>query len=186
MSAQIAVFGGSLPKPGEPAYEDASHLGKQLALAGYTVLTGGYIGCMEAVSRGASEAGGHVIGVTCDQIEAWRPVRANAWVNEEWHCATFIERIARLIEHSDVYLALPGGIGTLVEITLAWNLLLTRILPPRPLIVIGAGWQAVIQQFLAEQGKYIPQDQRVWVIYATDVNDAFLQLRERLAEKNHK
>ena len=57
------------------------------------MLTGGYIGTMEAVSRGAAEAGGHVIGVTCEEIEAWRPVRVNAWVKEEIRRKTLMERL---------------------------------------------------------------------------------------------
>ena len=79
----ISVFGGSKPKEGETAYSEAMELGKLLAQRGHTVLTGGYIGTMEAVSRGASEAGGHVIGVTCEDIEDWRGVRPNQWVKEE-------------------------------------------------------------------------------------------------------
>ncbi len=178
---RITVFGGSQPKPGEPAYQDAYHLGQLIALAGHTLLTGGYIGTMEALSRGASEAGGHVIGVTCDQIEAWRPVKANAWVQEDWHLATFQERIFTLIEKCDACLALPGGIGTLAELVLTWNLLLTRILTPRPLILIGQGWPAVINEFLNQQSEYIPQDQRVWISYATDVDTAFQRLQEYLS-----
>ncbi|HEX9091498.1 MAG TPA: LOG family protein, partial [Anaerolineales bacterium] len=108
MSFRITIFGGSQPKPGEPVYQDALHLGNLLARAGYTILNGGYIGTMEAVSRGAAEAGGHVIGVTCDEIETWRPVKANTWVSEDWHFATLRERIFTLIENADAYLALPG------------------------------------------------------------------------------
>ncbi|HSG44929.1 MAG TPA: hypothetical protein VLA72_17415, partial [Anaerolineales bacterium] len=76
----ISVFGGSQPKEGETAYAEAQELGRLLAQCGHTVLTGGYIGTMEAVSRGASEAGGHVVGVTCDDIQAWRAVSPNQWV----------------------------------------------------------------------------------------------------------
>ncbi len=68
----ITVFGGAQPKEGTPAYEEARTLGTLLAQRGHTVLTGGYMGTMEAVSRGACEAGGHVIGVTCIDIEEWR------------------------------------------------------------------------------------------------------------------
>ncbi|MDI6694379.1 MAG: hypothetical protein QME21_04975 [Anaerolineales bacterium] len=68
MIRAVTVFGGSRPTPED--YEQALHLGRLLGGSGYIVLTGGYIGVMEAVSRGASEAGGHVIGVTCDEIEA--------------------------------------------------------------------------------------------------------------------
>jgi predicted Rossmann-fold nucleotide-binding protein len=75
---RISVFGGSSPKPGEAAYDQAYQLGKLIGEAGFTVLTGGYIGTMEAISRGTAEAGGKVVGVTCDQIEAWRPVAPRA------------------------------------------------------------------------------------------------------------
>jgi len=182
MSKRITVFGGSLPKPGEPAYEDALRLGKLLAQAGYTVLTGGYIGTMEAISRGSSEAGGHVIGVTCDQIEAWRPVKANHWVKEEWHYASLQERMFALIEHCDGFLALPGGVGTLAEISLAWNLLLTDVIHPRPLILIGPGWQVTIHQFLDSQDEFVPEIQRRWLSFAPDVNTAFGRLQEILSD----
>ena len=112
----ITVFGGSHPKIGSPAYAEAYELGKLLAQAGHAVLTGGYIGTMEAVSCGAAEAGGHVIGVTCDEIEKWRGVKANAWVREERHFQTLEQRLIELVHACDAAIALPGGPGTLTEI----------------------------------------------------------------------
>src|SRR5262245_61788773 len=109
----ISVFGGSQPKEGSPAYYEAMELGRLLAQRGHTVLTGGYIGTMEAVSRGAHEAGGHVIGVTCEDIETWRPIKANRWVKEERRMKTLVERLHALIHESDAAMALPGGAGTL-------------------------------------------------------------------------
>src|SRR5215813_4987164 len=97
----ISVFGGSQPKEGDTAYAEAQELGRLLAQHGRTVLTGGYIGTMEAVSRGASEAGGHVIGVTCEEIENWRKVAPNRWVKEERRKKTLIERMQALINGSD-------------------------------------------------------------------------------------
>jgi uncharacterized protein (TIGR00730 family) len=182
MEIRVTVFGGSQPKPGDPVYQDALRLGKLLAETGYTLLTGGYIGTMEALSRGASEAGGHVIGVTCDQIEAWRPVKANPWVAEDWHYASLHERIFALIENCNACLALPGGVGTLAEITLTWNLLLTHSLPPRPLILIGTGWQATIKQFLSQQSEFIPEIQRQWLSFSPDVDSAFQRLQELLSD----
>ncbi len=76
----IAVFGSSAPQPGSAAYEEARQIGRLLAEAGCAVATGGYCGTMAAVSQGAAEAGGHVIGVTCDQIEQFRPLGPNEWV----------------------------------------------------------------------------------------------------------
>lgn len=182
MSTRITVFGGSQPKPGDPAYQDALRLGILLAQKGYIVLNGGYIGTMEALSRGAAQVGGHVIGVTCDQIEAWRPVKANPWVTEVWHYSSLRERIFALIENCDAFLALPGGVGTLAEVLLTWNLLLTHILPPRPVILIGSGWQATIQQFIAKQGEFIPENQRHWISFAPDVDIAFQRLQEFLSD----
>ena len=88
---------------------------------------------MEAVSRGAHEAGGHVIGVTCEDIEAWRPIKANAWVMEEIRKKTLVERLHTLIHESDAAFALPGGAGTLTEISLMWNLMIVESLHRRPL-----------------------------------------------------
>ncbi len=183
MAIRVSVFGGSQPKSGDPIYQDAIRLGNLLAKAGYTLLTGGYIGTMEALSRGAAEAGGRVIGVTCDEIESWRPVKANPWVTEDWHYASLKERMFTLIENCDACLALPGGIGTLAEISLTWNLLITHILPPRPLILIGPGWQSVIRKLLSEQGEFIPESQRRWVSFAPNVDTAFQHLQQLLPKE---
>lgn len=166
---RISVFGGSRTAPGESDYQQAYQLGQLLGKKGYSVLTGGYIGSMEAVSRGAAEHGGHVIGVTCNQIEAWRPVKPNAWVQEEYRYDTLRERMDALIENCDAALALPGGPGTLTEIAMMWNLLLTSVLPARPLILIGSGWRETFYRFYQTQKPYIPEDQWRWLSFAQDV-----------------
>jgi len=114
----IAVYGGSQPEPGSEGYQEAYELGRLLGRAGHTVLTGGYIGTMEAVSRGAAEAGAHVIGVTCDEIERWRPVKPNAWVQEERRFASLNERLDELVHACEGAIALAGGPGTLTEVAL--------------------------------------------------------------------
>jgi uncharacterized protein (TIGR00730 family) len=175
---KVSVFGGSQPRAGDPAYQQALELGRLLADRGHTVLTGGYIGTMEAVSRGAHQAGGHVIGVTCDQIEHWRPVSANAWVKEEWRKTTLIERLQALIEGCDAAAALPGGPGTLTEITLAWNLMVVEVLHRRPLVLVGDGWQAVFDQVFQSMGEYVPASQRDLLRFARDVQSAVQLLEE--------
>jgi uncharacterized protein (TIGR00730 family) len=169
---KVSVFGGSQPKQGDAAYAEAMELGKQLAQRGHTVLTGGYIGIMEAVSRGACEAGGHVIGVTCEDIEAWRPIKANDWVMEEIRKKTLIERLHTLIHESDAALALPGGPGTLTEISVMWNLMIVESLHRRPLILIGDGWQSVFDQFFKGLDTYVPAHQREIMSFAKDVQTA--------------
>lgn len=179
MSTQfVTVFGGSSPKPGEHAYQQAQRLGALLGKAGYTVLTGGYIGTMEAVSRGAAEAGGNVIGVTCEEIEAWRPGGANAWVTEERRFPTLRERLFTLIDTCHAAIALPGGPGTLTEISLMWNQMITHSLSPRPLILVGPGWKATFKAFFEHQEAYIPLSQRKLLIFCSDVEEAYKCLQD--------
>ena len=168
----ITVFGGAQPKEDSAAYEEARELGKLLARRGHAVLTGGYMGTMEAVSRGAAEAGGHVIGVTCIDIEEWRGTKPNQWVKEERRKKSLIERLQGLIEGCDAAIALPGGAGTLAEISLMWNLMIVESLPPRPLLLVGSGWQSTFDQFFKELDAYMPIHQRELLYFAKDVKTA--------------
>ena len=172
----ITVFGGSQPKEESEAYEEARELGKMLAECGHAVLTGGYMGTMEAVSRGASEAGGHVIGVTCIDIEDWRGTAPNQWVKEERRMKSLIERLQALIEGCDAAIALSGGAGTLTEISLMWNLMIVESLPPRPLILVGSGWQSTFDQFFKEFYTYMPIRQQELLYFVEDVKTAVRKL----------
>lgn len=172
----ITVFGGAQPKQGTPAYEEAQLLGALLAQRGHAVLTGGYYGTMEAISRGAHEAGGHVIGVTCSDIEDWRGSRANAFVKEERKKKTLSERLMALIEGCDAAIALPGGPGTLTEISLMWNLMIIESLPRRPLTLIGRGWRSMFDQFFLEHDVYTPAEHRELLYFAVDVQTAVKKL----------
>jgi uncharacterized protein (TIGR00725 family) len=169
---KVSIFGGSKPQPGSSAYEEARQLGELLAQRGHTVLTGGYIGTMEAVSRGAAEAGGHVIGVTCGEIERWRDVGVNRWVKEEWRKQTLVERLQVLIRECDAAIALSGGPGTLTEISLMWNLMIVESMRRRPLVLVGDGWQSVFDQLFKTFDVYIPAGQRDLVSFAKDVQTA--------------
>jgi uncharacterized protein (TIGR00725 family) len=175
---RVTVFGGASPKPGEPAYDQAQRLGKLLGEAGHTVLTGGYMGTMEAVSCGAAEAGAHVIGVTCDEVENWRQVACNRWVSQELRFPTLRQRLFALIENCDAALALPGGPGTLAEVSLMWNHLLIEAIPPRPLILIGPGWKSTIDAFFSALGDYTPARHRRWLSFAETVDAAVPMLED--------
>lgn len=152
---RVAVFGGASPRPGEPAYQDAQRLGSLLARRGHTVLTGGYIGVMEAVSRGANEAGGHVIGVTCNEIEQWRNSTANPWVKEEIKFETLRERMYALVDGCDAAVVMPGGVGTLAELAVTWNEQIINHRLQFPVILVGPGWEEIIHSFSTIFEKYI-------------------------------
>jgi uncharacterized protein (TIGR00730 family) len=179
---RVTVFGGSQPEAGDLAYTQAMYLGQLLGNAGYTVLTGGYIGTMEAISRGAAESGGHVIGVTCDEIEAWRPVSPNPWVQEEVRYSTIRQRLFGLIEGCDAAVALPGGIGTLAEVAEMWSHLQTGAIDARPLILVGNAWRIVMDRYLTEFGEYIPEKYRRILTFAPDV-DAVLSVLQTYEDK---
>jgi uncharacterized protein (TIGR00730 family) len=141
----IAVFGSSRRPEDSPLYAEAYELGRILAQTGYTVMSGGYAGSMAAVSRGAAEAGGRVIGVTCAIFD---PLTCNSWLTEEVKSASLMERLAIMVDRADGFVAVRGGIGTLAEVTLAWSMLQTRTYRSKPLVLLGSCWQPVIDAFL--------------------------------------
>ncbi len=146
----ISVFGSSAPQPGSADYETARTVGQLLAKAGFVVQTGGYSGVMAAASQGAYEAGGHVIGVTSTLVESFRPMPANQWVKEEIKHPTLRERLLYLIDHNDGAIVMPGGIGTLSEMSLMWSFLQVAEIPPRPLVLVGGLWQRTLAAFVDE------------------------------------
>ena len=155
MTKVISVFGSSAPVPGSEAYESARLVGRLLAEAGFAVATGGYSGTMTAVSQGASEAGGHVIGVTSAQIEQFRPLGANQWVAEEIKFESLRDRLLHLILQNDGMITLPGGIGTLSEMSLAWSFLQVGEVEPRPFALLGQMWRDGIEAFFRPE--YVKQ-----------------------------
>lgn len=175
----IAVFGSSTPQPDSAPYAEARRLGQLLAEAGLAVATGGYGGTMAAVSRGASEAGGRVIGVTSSHMERWRPMPANEWVAEEIKLETQTERLLYLVNRFQGMIALPGGIGTLSEVSLAWSLMQTDEAPRRPLVLLGPLWRETIRTFSQEE--YIrPRDMDL-IYLAHSAETAVGYVRQHLA-----
>ena len=148
-SAVISVFGSALQKEESEQYRLAYDLGKALAGAGFTVATGGHGGVMEAASRGASEAGGQVIGVFAQSMLR----KANPWVKQKMILYDWEDRLQKLIKIANGYVALNGGTGTLVELAVAWEMMAKHIIPCRPLVVLGDFWKPVVERITqAEEG----------------------------------
>jgi uncharacterized protein (TIGR00730 family) len=164
----VTVFGSALPTEGSGAYLEAQRLGRLLAEAGYALCNGGYRGLMEATARGAREAGGHTVGITC----ALWSTPANSYIVEEVRTQTFSERLMTLIERGDAYIALPGGTGTLAELALAWEMMNKRTLSKtvggqKPLLVMAPYWQPVID-CLQQEGQ-LNDGHPGWVAAAMDI-----------------
>ncbi|MBX7219478.1 MAG: LOG family protein [Blastocatellia bacterium] len=139
----VTVFGGSRCTAESIEYQEAMTLGRLLAEAGYAVCTGGYAGIMEAISRGAHEVNGHVVGVTMSQLKSV----PNRFLKETWPTDNFYNRLQHLIQSSEAFFALRGGMGTITEISLVWNKLYTGVLAPRPLILVGDCWPPIIEAY---------------------------------------
>lgn len=140
----IAVFGSS-SRDLEPAVGYmAETLGAGIAERGWSLISGGYGGVMEAVSRAAREArpNAHVIGVTADVFAARGG--ANVYVNDERPQPGLLKRISYLMEEADAYVLTWGGIGTLAELFLAWNLVATGT--QKPLLAVGPWWTPFLEQ----------------------------------------
>jgi uncharacterized protein (TIGR00730 family) len=139
----VTIFGGSKCRETDLEYQQALSVGAQLADSGFTICTGGYAGVMEAASRGAHERGGRVIGITMNQFKS----EPNRYLTEKVPSEHFYERLQRLITRSVGYIALRGGMGTVTEISLVWNKLQTRVLEPRPLVLLGDCWPPIVRMW---------------------------------------
>jgi uncharacterized protein (TIGR00725 family) len=139
----VTVFGSSRPREGDADYEEARILGRALAKHGFSVCSGGYGGVMEAVSRGAKEAGGKTTGVTADFFEA---AKLNPWIDVEVRMKTWEERLFELIRRADGFVACKGGTGTLVELAVVWEMLNKSVMSGKPFAVLGDFWQPILDR----------------------------------------
>ncbi len=142
----VTVFGSSRPRRGEPEYDLAYILGKELAQKGFTVCNGGYGGIMEASARGAKDAGGKTIGVITDIF----PKKANDWIDTTISTKTLVERMMTLISSGVAYVIMKGGTGTLLELAAVWEFMNKGIIKERPIVVLGEFWDGVINTLKTE------------------------------------
>jgi hypothetical protein len=133
-----SVFGRARAVDGDAEYERAREVGRLIASAGWAVMTGGYSGVMEAASRGAVDVDGHAIGVT---VSSW-DTSPNDWLTEERRAADLFDRLRTLVS-ADALIAVGGGIGTLTEVALSWNLR-QKGHGTSPLILVGGQWRRVV------------------------------------------
>jgi uncharacterized protein (TIGR00730 family) len=139
----VTVFGSARAQPGDPDYRYAEELGRALALAGHAVITGGGPGHMEAVNKGAYEAGGQSVGVC---IELPREEKPNQYLTRVVSFRYFFVRKVMFVKYTKAFVILPGGYGTLDELFEALTLIQTKKVPGFPVILAGndAFWDGLI------------------------------------------
>jgi len=139
----VTIFGTSRAVTGDTAYTLAYEVGRLLAEAGFTIANGGYGGTMLAAAKGAAEAGGEIIGVTCS---AFKSGRANRYVARKIVTGSLDERLDRLVKLGCAYIILPGGTGTLLELAKVWELKNKGFLKAdKPIILLGGFWKPLIE-----------------------------------------
>ena len=142
LPAAVSVFGSARTKPDNPEYQAAQALGGALARAGFAVITGGGPGAMEAVNRGASEAGGVSVGLG---IELPFEQSLNDWVDIGINFRYFFARKTMFVKYAQAFVIMPGGFGTLDEMFEALTLVQTQKVTRFPVILYGTQyWRGLV------------------------------------------
>jgi uncharacterized protein (TIGR00730 family) len=143
---RVTIFGSARIKPGTPAYEGAKKLAAELTGMGCDILTGGGPGMMQAANEGAHsvDPGGlhRSVGIN---IELPFEQSVNPFVEQAFTHRTFFSRLHHFMIASDAFIVTPGGIGSLLELSLVWQLLQVRHLYNTPLILIGKMWADLVE-----------------------------------------
>lgn len=151
----VCLFGSYSPKPGDVLYQDAYEIGQGLARAGYIVANGGYRGIMEASAKGAKDAGGVTIGVTCSVFRGsgGQRVRPNEYIDHEICHDHILQRIKAMMQMSSAFVVLEGGTGTLSEFALVWEYVNKHFMTARPIFVYGDFWRPMVDRMVAAHPK---------------------------------
>jgi uncharacterized protein (TIGR00730 family) len=177
----VTVFGSARIQRGDPHYELARKMGAAIARLGFTVMTGGGPGIMEAANRGAKEAGGRSVGCT---IELPSEQPANAYLDRCVRLHYFFVRKTLLVKYSYAFVVMPGGAGTLDELFEALTLIQTAKIKHFPVVIMGTDYWKELIDFMnkmAQRGMIADTD--LSLIYATDsVDEAIAHIRTKAIE----
>ena len=144
----VTVFGSARFHEAHPHYRLAREIGSRLARAGFTVITGGGPGIMEAANRGAKEAGGRSIGCNIELSAEQKP---NPYLDQWITFHHFFVRKVMLVKYSYAFIALPGGFGTLDEIFETATLMQTGKIQEFPLVLVGKDFWRPLIDFIHER-----------------------------------
>ena len=177
----VTVFGSARIQRGDPEYELARKMGAAIARLGFTVMTGGGPGIMEAANRGAKEAGGRSVG--CN-IELPFEQAANEYLDRCVRMHYFFVRKVLLVKYSYAFVFLQGGAGTLDELSEALTLIQTGKIKNFPIVIMGTDYWKELLHFIetmAQRGMIAARD--LSLIYATDsVEEAVAHIQSKAIE----
>jgi hypothetical protein len=178
----VTVFGSARFGPDHPHYAIGRQVGAQLSRLGFTVMTGGGPGLMEAANRGAREAGGRSAGCNIRLPEEQQP---NAYLDRWFTVHYFFVRKVLLVKYSYAFVALPGGLGTLDELSEALTLIQTGKISNFPVVLIGTAYWRPLTHLLwkmAAEGAIAREDLRLLLV-TDDVDEAAAYIRTHAIER---
>lgn len=155
----VSIFGSTRAKPGDEVYQKAERIGQLLAENGFSVITGGGPGVMEAANKGASSAGGKSIGLN---IELPLEQKPNPYANITLKFRYFFVRKVMFVKYAVSYIILPGGFGTMDELFESVTLIQTHKIKPFPVILVGSNyWKGLldwIKEVVLKEGRISPEE----------------------------
>jgi len=159
----VSIFGSARTKPGDPVYEQTVTVARELAKAGYNIITGGGPGVMEAANKGALEGGALSIGLNIELPFEQEP---NEFSDVKLSFRYFFVRKVMFVKYAMAYIVMPGGFGTLDEVFEAITLIQTRRLKPFPVLLMGSDyWKGLLEWINAQllaQGRVSPEDMDIF------------------------
>ncbi|MDB6034351.1 MAG: fas6 [Verrucomicrobiales bacterium] len=177
----VTVFGSARTPEDSPYYQLARNMGGALARLGFTVMTGGGPGIMEAANRGAKEAGGSSVGCNIELPSEQQP---NVYLDRCVTLRYFFVRKNLLVKYSYAFVVLPGGAGTMDELFEAFTLIQTGKIKGFPVVIMGTEyWKEVIEfiRKMSSLGTISPED--VKLVFATDsVDEAISHIQQHAIE----
>lgn len=140
---RVTIFGSARAKPGTVAYDETRRVAKELAKMGCDIITGGGPGLMQAANAGVADAGNGSSSVGI-RVDLPFEQEVNSFVKLAFEHKTFFTRLHHFVLASDAFIVAPGGIGTVLETTMIWQLLQVHHLDETPLILVGKMWPGFV------------------------------------------
>lgn len=185
-SYRVTIFGSARAKPGSPAYSETRRVARALTEMGCDIITGGGPGLMQAANEGASEAnaGEHdkSLGI---RIALPFEQEVNPFVEQAFVHDTFFTRLHHFVLASDAFIVAPGGIGTVLEAMMIWQLLQVRHLEGTPFLMVGRMWPGLVdwarKTMLDEDSPYVDHEDLELPVCLADADEAIAVIREHHA-----
>jgi uncharacterized protein (TIGR00730 family) len=150
---RVTIFGSARAKPGSFTYEETKRAAAALAELGCDIITGGGPGLMQAANEGSSGRGVQSVGI---RVDLPFEQEINSFVSEAFEHRTFFTRLHQFVLTSDAYIVAPGGIGTVLETLMIWQLLQVRHLQDTPLLLVGRMWPGLVDWARSAMLSYDP------------------------------